>query len=139
MHESGSPPRQSSGDKGDARESQGRVHERPVLAEVLQILCVRRGFHMSRSLVLTTLRLLAEVDQDNGQETQERSHSEGIPPVAESLGGLGTDHVTRKGRGMIRINEMPFPVIAARPLTLIPIPRVWQSKSTPTSLIACCA
>lgn len=70
MHERRPPPGQSPRHKGHTRESQSGIHKRPVLAQILQVLFVRRRLHVARALVLAPLRLLAEVDQNDGDQAQ---------------------------------------------------------------------
>lgn len=58
VHELRSEPREGAGNKGDAGEASGGQHERLVLAHILDILDVRRRFHVVGAFALPSLRLL---------------------------------------------------------------------------------
>lgn len=96
MHKRRSPPGQAAGHKGHASESQCGIHKRSVSAQIFQVLFVRRRLHVARALVFAALRLLAEVDKDDGDQAQQGRHSERISPIAERLCGLWANYVTEK-------------------------------------------
>lgn len=93
MYVGGSPPGQSAGDKGNAREARRGQHEGTILEQLLDVNAEAGWLHVGLALAFAALRILDQQDEHHGNDAQNGRDTQRPAPIVGQLRGLRADNI----------------------------------------------